>query len=115
MFEFCNEYGRLVLVPVTDDIPVSTISSPMVPDECFFDLDTAEAVALITGNKGIQIAFNHRERPVRAYVMHHSSSSVARVCRIEQIVFNGNGRSAREIITESVRRDAQAIAGMHGL
>ena len=63
MRKFNNKFGSLTLELVTRDKLISTISSKDVPENCFIDIDTAEQIALITGNHHVQLSFEYLENP----------------------------------------------------
>jgi hypothetical protein len=86
-----NQYGRLVLSPVTDVVHVDTISGKDIAAEHTFDLRTAEKIALITDNRGIQIV------PVQGddgkwvcYVVVQETPLTAAVAQIETLDYVGN-------------------------
>jgi hypothetical protein len=54
--KFQNRYGSCELTPIGDLVHIGTISSDKnVPNDIRFGIDDGEKLALITGNKDIQI------------------------------------------------------------
>jgi hypothetical protein len=78
---FSNEFGVVELVPVMEFMTISNINKthPMVQQNSF-DLETAEKIALITENKGIQICCILELNT--AYLVLHNSSSTAAICKV---------------------------------
>lgn len=81
-----NEYGELTIEPVTDYVPISTVSFQKTPEvrENLFDINTAEKVALITENRGIQVCFPllAGRGPNNAYVVIHKDASTVAVGKV---------------------------------
>lgn len=103
---FENKYGKLVLQVVGPYQEVSTLHSKEFDKSCFFTIDEAEKIALITGNAGIQLGFPMWDPTHKtAYVIHHSSASVAALCRIVSLEFVKDV-NAREVLArpDSYRR-----------
>lgn len=76
-----NRYGSIRLTPVSDYMPVRSISSKILPQGAAFSIETAEQIALITENRNIQISFIPDNMRV-CYVLHHNSTSVAAICQV---------------------------------
>jgi hypothetical protein len=103
-----NEYGKLVLELITPYQHISKIHSKEVPDDCFFDLDTAEQIVLITDNKKSQVAFTEWTKNAKGYLIVHESPSSACVVRIIEMQYNGP--EAQEEIERLIpRSDANAF------
>jgi len=84
---FKNSFGALKISFVTDFMPVGEISQNMPEvSSNLFDVETAEKIALITDNKNVQIGMCYPLNG-QAYLIYHSSASVAAVCKIESISF----------------------------
>jgi hypothetical protein len=77
---FKNEYGTATLTTLTPFMRVGDIKGSDYPDDIKFNIDTAEKLALITENRGIQIVAQSTKQ---FYVMLHESTSVAAVCHAE--------------------------------
>lgn len=80
-----NKYGFLEFEVVSPYVAVSTILSKNVPEDLFFDIDQAEQIALITGNRGIQLCVSHDRK--RMFLIKHSSPSQAALCRVTRVDF----------------------------
>jgi hypothetical protein len=91
-----NKYGKLEIEPIADYQHVSEIHSKNVNQDCFFDINTAEKIALITDNHNIQISFAHGNFK-EFYLVHHIKSDIARVCKINYVVFDNNINATKEI------------------
>ena len=78
---YANHYGRARLIPVTDYVALDALpKSADILDECFFSVEDAERLTLITNNYGIQCALSTQRRAF--YVVHHSGPSTAALCRM---------------------------------
>jgi len=91
--EYSNEYGRLVLKPVTDVMPVRDVRVDNIPQNARFDLETAEMIALISENHGLQLCVKSAEN---IGVVVHETPSTCWVARVQVIEYAGN-RPADEI------------------
>ena len=81
-FEIRNPFGRLSIEPVTDFMSVSQICSDHPQAQAnAVDLTTAEQVALISGNRDLQVAFAYPFNG-RGYVVLHDTPSTAAICRV---------------------------------
>ena len=90
--QFQNEYGTLVVEPITGVMNVRDIYGKDVPDEFKFSLEVAEQIALITENKHVQTALTNeprRENCHRGYLCLHTSSSTAFVVKIVTLEYVG--------------------------
>lgn len=90
-----NKYGHLEFETVSDYQPVSQIQSKNLDPALFFSVEVAEQVALITGNRHIQMSVTFDFK--RMYLMHHKSSSQAAVCKITHLDFNSKVNAMKEI------------------
>lgn len=99
--DFQNRYGRLTLKLVSDVRPVKGIRGVDIDDCHKFDMDTAEKIALITDNRGIQLCYG---AGARLYVVAHDTPSTCAVARIETMSYVGQN-PAQEI------RDARRLDG----
>lgn len=88
--DFQNQYGQLRLVPVSDVQPVRDIRGVNVDAAHKFGIDVAEQIALITDNRGIQIApTKDGDGKWVCYVIAHESPSTGAVVRVESINYLG--------------------------
>lgn len=94
IIEYENKYGSLELETVSEYKKVGEIRSKDLDPSLFFDIETAEQIALITGNKGIQLSVTYL--PGKMFVIHHASSDIAAVCKVKSILFNDDDFNARE-------------------
>lgn len=100
---YSNEFGEVVLEPVTEFMPVSEISRDAIPviDEVLVTIDQAEQVTLITENRRAYMSFCF---PFLAgdrnfYALKYSCQNRAAVCRINITRFETPGNvSAQEQI-----------------
>ena len=105
MRKFNNKFGSLTLELVTRDKLISTISSKDVPENCFIDIDTAEQIALITGNHHVQLSFEYLENPNgrdtigRPYIIANETTSVGCIARILEIEYTGDIPAHEELET----------------
>ncbi len=99
-----NHYGTVELEPVTDYMPIADISYHLTAaQDNAFSLEMAEQVALITENRGIQIAFPVISgKYTCAYVVLHQGANHAAICRVTNLTFLPT-RSARECLEEEHR------------
>lgn len=100
--EFQNRYGRAVLTPVTPVMPLNDIDSsgPEVTDNCI-NFEQAEQLALISGNRGIQICFASFEK---IYVIAHETSNTAAVCSVRIEAFQCEAANACEQLANEAKR-----------
>lgn len=90
---FQNRYGQLTLVLVTDVRHVRDIHGKDVDAAHKFGLETAEKIALVTDNRGIQLGGLGAHD---CYVVVHETPDTAAVARIETLTYTG-GDPAQEI------------------
>lgn len=85
---FENKFGSLQVSLVTEFMPVGKISQEIqeVSDN-MFDLNTAEKIALITGNKKVQICMCYPLNGL-GYMVYHRNSQEAAVCKVDSIQFS---------------------------
>jgi hypothetical protein len=82
-----SELGKVELRP-GEYKPVSDIHTP---DPYYWvDFDVAEAIAAITENRNLQWCFSMEKKIL--YLVHHESVSVAAVCEVVSVKFDGPGR-----------------------
>lgn len=93
---FSNHYGTLELMNVTDFQPVGVYHFEMVPADCLMTMEQAEQIALITGNKKIQLCFKmgHLDTP---YIVVHDSSSTAALAKIVSLNFMHKNDARNEL------------------
>lgn len=96
---YSNQYGEVELSFATGLMNVADMQ-PM--SEHLITLEDAENVAVITGNRNIQIGIIDRER---CYVVFHESPSTGYVCKVNSINLSPlmDNRTARDIIEDSFR------------
>ena len=99
MRTFENEYGQLIVQPISDFMNVRDITHDLLTDECFFNMKTAEKIALITENKIMQIAF--KPDLSAAYMIMHNTPHTAAACEIINLIFSKKVKPEKEI--ESLR------------
>lgn len=90
-----NKYGSLELEVVSNYQDVSKIRSKDQDPSLFFSIDQAEQIALITGNRGIQLCVTQDHKQM--FVIHHQSSGVAAVCRVTKIEFAPGINATKEL------------------
>jgi hypothetical protein len=92
--KFQNRYGSCELTPIGDLVHIGTISSDKnVPDDIRFGIDDGEKLALITGNKDIQIGIvMGRPHESICYVMIYpnKSPSMAQLAKITALDFTAD-------------------------
>ena len=69
---YSNEYGQLTVEKISEIMPIKQISRelPSFPStDIAFDIKTAERIALITENRGVQICFFKETNNHRAYLI----------------------------------------------
>jgi hypothetical protein len=91
--EYSNKYGFLKFM-VGDKQPISTLCSDNFPNHIFFDLETAEKIALITENKKIQICFKSLEK---MYLVYHFTISEVGLCLVKKLEFSSPVIPSKEI------------------
>lgn len=91
-----KKYGRLEIEVIGPYQDVTKMYSKDFDTRCFFTIDEAEKIALITGNAGIQLGFAMWDK-TKAFLLHHESRSSAAVCRIVSLDFDKK-IDAREVL-----------------
>lgn len=92
-----NKYGRLEIEIISPYKDVSKMYSKDFDESCFFTLDEAEKIALITGNRDIQLCFSRMNDSYRVALLHHKSSSSAALCKISNLEFDSAVNPAKEL------------------
>jgi hypothetical protein len=100
---YTNEFGEVILEPVTDYMHVSEIAHDKIPviDDVLVSVDQAEQVTLITENCRVHMSFCFPFMPEdrAAYAVKYSCRNRAAVCRVTIKRFQTPGnRSAQEQI-----------------
>lgn len=84
---FTNRFGTVEVTPLTDFMPVRDIRmTHPVAVANVFDVTTAEQIALVTENRGVQICL-HFPLDGLAYLVLHDSPSTAAICRVDVVDF----------------------------
>jgi hypothetical protein len=91
-----NRYGTVELEIMTESYPVSAIRSTMVPEEYMIDIDTAEAVALITENRHLQMSSKDLRK---YYILFHNNASSVQIVRIKSLSLIEGVNPRQEIAT----------------
>lgn len=80
---FTNRFGSVLVTPMTDFMPLAGIrkTHPMAMANAF-DMTTAEQIALVTENRGVQVCV-HYPLDGLAYLVLHDSPSTAAICRVD--------------------------------
>ncbi len=91
---FTNQHGSLTLRTVREFEPVKSLRCR--DKTHMFDMDTAERIACITDNHGVQVAFVY---PLtgEAYVVLHDSPSSAALCHVDNLDWFDNVHARRVI------------------
>ena len=94
-----NQFGETVIEIASEYMSIKQVTRRDVPSNCWFDMDQAEQIALITDNRHLQIGFSEDLR--HAYVIHHKNSNTVAYCKVISINFyTKSGESAREILAQ---------------
>ena len=96
IIEMFNQYGSLKLEIIGEYQDVSGIHSRNLNKELFFDIETAEKIALITENRGIQLSVFSGDHS-KMFVVHHATSSSAAVCKLVELKFKEEINARDEI------------------
>lgn len=88
--QFQNKFGRVSFRLVAAVTHVGNIRGANLDARCMFDIETAEKIALITENRGIQIAPFNGADGWRCYVILHETESTAAVAEIEELTYTGD-------------------------
>jgi hypothetical protein len=92
-----NKYGSLTLAPVTDVMHVNEIRGVNIDSQYKFDIKAAEQIALITDNRGVQLAPIKEPEGWRVYVVVHETPETAAVAKIVELVYIGKDSAKQEI------------------
>ncbi|MDY0362659.1 MAG: hypothetical protein RBR08_14505 [Desulforegulaceae bacterium] len=90
-----NKYGSLRFL-VGAKQQISELCSADFPEGVFFDLETAEKIALITENRKIQICFRNLKEE-KAYLLYYFSASEVGLCFIQELDFSSPVMPSEEI------------------
>lgn len=103
--DYKNKFGSLTLAPIGAYKPISTIHSRDLSDAdgVFFSLEDAEKIALITGNRRIQIVPVGKDFE-KFFVIHHESPSSGAVCKVEKLVYDFKMPEPAKAIADSFPR-----------
>jgi hypothetical protein len=99
MINYQNKYGKATLTPVSEVLRVQDVSYAKMPqliEQVKFSIDQAEKLALITGNKKIQIAFCMDKK--LCYVLHHLTPSTVQICSVEMDYIDVQSMTPAEVI-----------------
>lgn len=99
---FQNKFGAVRFRPIADVQPVRDIRGANLDPRCMFDIETAEKIALITDNRGIQLCSFKSADGWRCYVVLHATSSTAAVAEIESLTYAG---AALSVELQNARRE----------
>ena len=80
---FTNRFGSVCVTRVTDFMPLAGIrkTHPMAVAHTF-GMTTAEQIALVTENRGVQVCV-HYPLDGLAYLVLHDTPSTAAICRVD--------------------------------
>lgn len=92
--KWSNEFGSLVVEPVTGVMQVSSIFGKDLEDGVKFDVGTAEKIALITENRRCQIGV---QRDWKCYLIVHTSPNTAAVVKVVSLEYTGKLSPSEEI------------------
>ena len=95
-----NKYGVVELEPC-DYVHISKVFHATTPSDLKFDTDTAEKIALITGNARIQLVPNYPTNCHEWLVCHHSAPDTCAVCRVRSVTFTSPVNPREEIAREA--------------
>jgi hypothetical protein len=98
---FSNKYGSFELEIIGEFTNVSNIKSNEISLDCFFDIDVAEKIALISENKSIQISTSKNMK--HFYCVFHHSSSIVAVGKVKSLIFNNQYNASRELEEDSYK------------
>lgn len=91
-----NSYGVVEFEVVGPYQSVSGMWAKDFDQSCAFSLDDAEKIALITGNRHIQMVFPMWAKD-KSFLIHHESSGSAALCRVTKIQFDSDVKPADEL------------------
>jgi hypothetical protein len=100
--KFTNKYGTLQLELISDVKSIGSLGRVKdIDDDSVFSIDEAEKVALITGNEGIQIAFDVLNN--RCGVIVHETGSTGAWAKSVKMEFADSVNPTKEL-AKSVNR-----------
>ena len=91
---FKNKYGTLVIEPVGEVVYVRDIHGKDTPKELWFDMDTAEKIALITENWHVQLCIHSLKE---VYLIAHTACEKAFRVKIVTLEYIGPANPMAEI------------------
>ena len=91
-----NIYGELTLISKTKELSVTSINRSIVPTNCFCDLDKLEEVALITGNRNLQLVPDVSGNGEN-YIIFHLTEKTGMIMEIDGINFRSDINAEKEI------------------
>ena len=96
-----KKYGTLTLKQFTPYMNVGEFHSSKVPSDCFFSIEDAEKIALITENRMVQLCpvMDKIGTSVPFYLVVHSSASEA--CLVQPIEINYIGDNPKKEIQDA--------------
>lgn len=109
-----NYFGSVILTPVTQYMPIQSVSMEKMPATTHANLisiEGAEKLALITDNKDIQVAFTPDLK--QAYVLHHKGPSTVAIVKIEHLTYLGD-TPAKEI-EDAYKQSPEYCSAVSGL
>lgn len=89
MRTFESEHGHLAIEPVTAFMDVATFRIADEHAPYLFDMGTAEQIAVITGNRGVQLSFCWPLNG-RAYLLLHDGPRRGALCKVVRLEWRGN-------------------------
>ena len=104
--KYQNEYGTVVLTPVTDFVHVNTVFGKDIDDKYKFAIDDGANIALITENRNVQLAVeNYTDEKGkfrlkdRMYILLHDTANLnmCAFCHVEMTVVNMEANPHEEI------------------
>lgn len=112
-FKYANEYGKLTLATVSEEMKISDICSDIVPKIARIDIDIAEKVTLITDNDRASVSFAFPGF-MFGYICKNTSKSTAYICKLVSMEFDDTINPTAEIERCKSRSDANAIKTFTG-
>lgn len=101
-YNYANEFGEVVFIPVTEFMPIGDISIDKVPviREVLVSFDDAEKITLVTENrKGLMSFCFPFLKGNTCYALQYSCSNRAAVCKVNILKFQTPGNiSAKDQI-----------------
>ena len=102
---YSNDFGEVILEPVTDFMPISEITREKIPiiKDVLVSIEQAEQVTLVTGNRRayMSFCFPFLKGDKNFYALKYSCQNRAAVCRVNIKNFKTEGNiSAQDQIEE---------------